>query len=1009
MSAAPREPRGVGRLLFAVLLLLYLITGGGKGYSVDGGFGYEMAKTVFLDPQHEYFHRFKSAFARWGALLPLLGQPFVLAGDALSRVAPERDALVVEGHTFRVEDWPPLAAGGRFEAPLPEGGAVTADRLAIVSFLSNSLRTDQGQTVGQVRLWTQPGEQPLVLPVRAGVETSEWAYDRPDVRGQAQHRRARVAGHWIGQPRGALYYAEVALPAPVRVSSWELLGGTGEARWHVRAAAFRESESGAWRDAHTGARFWSERQTRDFFTRLVYSTLNAFTTAGTAVLVYAILGLLGYRPATRVVATLGYGMATMAWPYAKLDFSEPASTLFALLAVWAVMKAALTPNPSPSSLTPGPSPGGRGEIDSALMVPNSISLNGQALAHTPDPRHRPMESSSPLPPGEGPGVRERSSTRGAGAQGVRGSGGEKHEKQELTDGLLLGTVASAGLLLAMVGKYTAGLWAAAVGVQWALSSGWWRPEQRGRALAFGAVMALPAAALGLLAVAVMAVYTGETPVLYRNITERLREDWLTLPLWTGLRGLLFSPGKSLFLYSPWLLLAVPGSVLLWRRHGRWAFVFTVFPAVVVVLYGMKLVWHGGGWGPRYLVPIVPLLAVAAAPVVERLLGGGRTGRAALAGLAAVSVAVQLLGVAKDPEQYPTLVRQHVVPALPELGSRLGGRDYWLARGGEGLERALLDARDPREAGGGARRRGLGYLWGYPEAQLELPVTQERTFSISLYFVDWDRQGRRQTVAVEDALGRREWQLDFDFSGGVWATWQVSAAPGRPVRIALSQRGPDTAVLSAVAFDAPRGERRDAPALDRETRGNWLGRYGGEGYVLLAWHSFNVDQERRPSYLAGVQASHVGDKPDPRIHVEIAEADLLDTPLLYAAPFSPLLGNAWLLAADAANLLAPARPDVLQAVLDRPPWTWFGVQAPRLEQAAFGLGLDFWPTLLYTNYASHGRVLAAMWTTLLVLGVGLVGSTALLAQEMGLPAHTTARVTAALAVVLAVFGWLQVRG
>ncbi|HET7771997.1 MAG TPA: hypothetical protein VFN74_24710, partial [Chloroflexota bacterium] len=78
------------RWLFLALLSLYLFTGGGKGYSIDGAFGYEMARTAFLDPDHTYFQRFKTAFARWGALMPLLGQPFVLAGNALSRLAPER-------------------------------------------------------------------------------------------------------------------------------------------------------------------------------------------------------------------------------------------------------------------------------------------------------------------------------------------------------------------------------------------------------------------------------------------------------------------------------------------------------------------------------------------------------------------------------------------------------------------------------------------------------------------------------------------------------------------------------------------------------------------------------------------------------------------------------------------------------------------------------------------------------------------------------------------------------
>ncbi|HEX2513142.1 MAG TPA: hypothetical protein VH257_00455, partial [Chloroflexota bacterium] len=33
-------------LLFVFLLAVYLATGGGKGYSIDGAFGYEMARSA---------------------------------------------------------------------------------------------------------------------------------------------------------------------------------------------------------------------------------------------------------------------------------------------------------------------------------------------------------------------------------------------------------------------------------------------------------------------------------------------------------------------------------------------------------------------------------------------------------------------------------------------------------------------------------------------------------------------------------------------------------------------------------------------------------------------------------------------------------------------------------------------------------------------------------------------------------------------------------------------------
>ncbi len=277
-----KQGRPLTPWLFALLLAVYLVTGGGHGYSVDGGFGYEMAKTALLDPQHEYFHRFKSAFARWGALMPLLGQPLVLTGEAIARVAPERDAVTVAGHRFRVEEWPAVGPGGQqaYVGPPPR---VAVTQIAIVSFTANSAAVPQGTTVGEVRL---VGDQTVTWPIRAGIETAEWAHDRPDVSNLMRHDQPRMAGHWIGQPRGNLYVATYAWPTPMVIERWEL-GAPLQANlpsgltWNVRAAAFMDSDR-VWHDVYTGERYWSPRQTHDFFTRLIYSTLNAFTTGGSS-------------------------------------------------------------------------------------------------------------------------------------------------------------------------------------------------------------------------------------------------------------------------------------------------------------------------------------------------------------------------------------------------------------------------------------------------------------------------------------------------------------------------------------------------------------------------------------------------------------------------------------------------------------------------------------------------------------------------------------------------------
>jgi hypothetical protein len=69
---------------------------------------------------------------------------------------------------------------------------VTATELAIVSMLGNSTHLTEGTTVVQVRLHLKDG-QIVEREIQAGRDTSEWAYDRPDVKAVIKHQRARIA------------------------------------------------------------------------------------------------------------------------------------------------------------------------------------------------------------------------------------------------------------------------------------------------------------------------------------------------------------------------------------------------------------------------------------------------------------------------------------------------------------------------------------------------------------------------------------------------------------------------------------------------------------------------------------------------------------------------------------------------------------------------------------------------------------------------------------------------
>ncbi len=121
----------------------------------------------------------------------------------------------------------------------------------------------------------------------------------------------------------------------------------------------------------------------------------------------------------------------------------------------------------------------------------------------------------------------------------------------------------------------------------------------------------------------------------------------TNPLFEGLWGLLVSPGKGFFWYSPLLLAALAASPAFIRRHGLLAWLILAFALVQLPVYATWRVWTGGwAWGPRFLLPAVPFVALMLLPLLawwgRRGAGWGGRGLAVLTGL---SVALQLEGLA----------------------------------------------------------------------------------------------------------------------------------------------------------------------------------------------------------------------------------------------------------------------------------------------------------------------------------------------------------------------------
>lgn len=132
------------------------------------------------------------------------------------------------------------------------------------------------------------------------------------------------------------------------------------------------------------------------------------------------------------------------------------------------------------------------------------------------------------------------------------------------------------------------------------------------------------------------------------------------PLWQGVAGLLVSPGKGLWLYAPPLLL----SAVLWpcfRRTSRSLAEFLALAwAAALLFYGSWWAWDGGwAWGPRLIVPLLPLscLPLLTLPARPRWVW-------ATALALALGALINLLGVLTNPAtHYARLAAHHPDPAL----------------------------------------------------------------------------------------------------------------------------------------------------------------------------------------------------------------------------------------------------------------------------------------------------------------------------------------------------------
>jgi len=116
----------------------------------------------------------------------------------------------------------------------------------------------------------------------------------------------------------------------------------------------------------------------------------------------------------------------------------------------------------------------------------------------------------------------------------------------------------------------------------------------------------------------------------------------TTPIYVGLFGLLFSPGKGVLWFAPILFLLIPSLKFFRDNFKKETYLFLGLFILNLLLSSMYVAWGGdGSWGPRYLAPYLPFLLLPIGFFIER--GSMIIKRTAVV-LAIIGIIVQFGGV-----------------------------------------------------------------------------------------------------------------------------------------------------------------------------------------------------------------------------------------------------------------------------------------------------------------------------------------------------------------------------
>ncbi len=151
----------------------------------------------------------------------------------------------------------------------------------------------------------------------------------------------------------------------------------------------------------------------------------------------------------------------------------------------------------------------------------------------------------------------------------------------------------------------------------------------------------------------------------------------------GIYGLLISPGKSLFLYCPVIIISCLKFRYLFLKNRPLAALCAYLIISNLILYSFWGNWHGGiTWGPRFMVPVLPFLVL---PVGYLWIVDPLRFQKPIFALCAIGFAIQVMGVSVNMSRYYYHMKAEYGERYHELLLHSPGHSPLLGRPGEVIE------------------------------------------------------------------------------------------------------------------------------------------------------------------------------------------------------------------------------------------------------------------------------------------------------------------------------------